>query len=521
MKINVKLPLLIAVSAMIAGIIISAWSYSRIQQQTEERSLQTLMSLAETVYNTAAAAAYLDDAPLAKDVTDGLLKNTIVACAEITTTKIDAHAEQHCEHQASITKPLFSPFEQNQQVGTLLIYESKSEIQAQVLSQFYSASINVFAIVCIITLLTLVVTYLLVSHPISVLSDALKDIDFANDSPERLDHADRQDEIGSIRHIINKLLDKLDERLQHERNLVLQTENLASNFKMICELSTSALVVTDETLTLKSVNPKFIELWTHNTGLAEVTFDDHWLERLSFEMAELKSRIKSTPADSEPHSIEVEVPAASELKQDAIWFEVTFTKAENRLGELNIFIIINDITEQKRKLIKTEFAADHDTLTKLKNRRATRRIVERLIEQSEPATQFSVLLIDLDGFKQVNDSLGHDAGDIVLKEIAKRYQDIVRKTDIICRWGGDEFVVVLSEVDEKETANIAEKILSATQLPVQIDQEQQAKIGASVGVASYPKDSQDFDKLFDQADHAMYQIKKSGKNNILFYSQLS
>lgn len=518
MKINVKLPLLIAISAIIAGVIISAWSYSRIEQAAELESQNTLNSLSETVYNTAAAAAYLDDEPLAKDVVAGLLKNKIVDCAVINTQKIETIVDVNCGSRFKLTKQLYSPFESDRVVGELILYENSTELNNRVLKQFYSAAINVFAIICMITLLSLVVTYLLVSHPISQLAEVLKTIDFTEDSSARLDSAQRKDEIGSIRNVINKMLAKLDERLQHERNLVLQTEKLSSNFKMICELSTSALVVTDSQLVLKSVNPKFMELWVKNTGLAEVIYDDHWLERISFEMAALKEQIISHPAKATSRSMEVEIPSPNGSRVESSWHEITFTKAENRFGELNIFIIINDISEQKQKYLRTEFEADHDTLTSLKNRRSTRRLVESMIEREDPISSFVLVLIDLDGFKEVNDHYGHDAGDAVLREIAKRYRDLTRKSDIICRWGGDEFVMILGEVSQKEAANIAAKILAATRLPFSLDKDSQAVVGASIGLACYPQDSMDFDKLFDKADHAMYQIKKTGKDDYAFFT---
>ena len=517
MKVNIKLTLLVALVAIISSVLISLLSYSHILKSSQQEADQTIKSLAATVYNTASAAAYLNDEPLANDVISGLLKNTVVECADITSPKLKQARGIHCDKSQLYSESLYSPFNANEQIGTLLIYKNVTAVKEKVLTQVTSTIINIFTIVFIISICTLFITYILVSHPISLLADELDNIDFTHEETDRLKAQTRNDELGFIRTIVNKMLAKLDERLQHERNLSAQKEKLASNFKMICDISTNALVVTDEKLNLLSVNPKFKELWYKNSGHHEVIYDDNWLERISFEVDEIKNRILEFPKLNVSQTIEIEVRKPTDTDMEAQWFDLTFNKAENMFGEINIFVIISDITEARQKLLLTEFEADHDTLTHLKNRRSARRMIEKILDASELTPEFALLLIDLDGFKAVNDTYGHDAGDIVLIEVANRYRKLTRKSDIVCRWGGDEFLIVLTNVNQMEVEIIAEKLVQATAVPIPLNDDNTAYIGSSIGAALYPKSGKDFDKLFDHADHAMYQIKKQGKNAYAIY----
>ncbi|EWH08474.1 putative GGDEF domain-containing protein [Catenovulum agarivorans DS-2] len=517
MKINIKLTLLVALVAIVSGILISLLSYSHILKNSQLEADQTIQSLAATVYSTASAAAYLNDEPLANDVISGLLKNTVVECAEITSPKLKQLRAIHCDKAQLHTENLYSPFNANEIIGELRIYKNISSVEDKALSQVTSAITSIFLIVFIIAICTLVITYLLVSHPIAMLADELENIDFTHEETDRLTTQSRSDELGLIRNIVNRMLAKLDERLQHERNLSAQKEKLASNFKMICDISTSALVVTDEKLNLLSVNPKFKELWYKNSGQHEVVYDDNWLEKISFEVDEIKQKILDYPKLNTSQTIEIEVRKPTDSDMEAQWFDLTFNKAENMFGEINVFVIISDITEARQKLLLTEFEADHDTLTHLKNRRSTRRIIEKILDTSELTPEFALLLVDLDGFKAVNDTYGHDAGDTVLIEVANRYRKLTRKSDIVCRWGGDEFLIVLTNVNQTEVEIIAEKLVQATAVPIQLDDDTTAQIGSSIGAALYPKSGKDFDKLFDHADHAMYQVKKQGKNAFAIY----
>jgi diguanylate cyclase (GGDEF)-like protein len=130
----------------------------------------------------------------------------------------------------------------------------------------------------------------------------------------------------------------------------------------------------------------------------------------------------------------------------------------------------------------------------------------------------SLFFLDLDGFKGVNDSLGHEAGDHVLKEVSSRLQHCIRESDTVARLGGDEFVLVLSSTTDPEAAGaIATKVIKALSEPI-IFNGHPCSIGASIGIAIYPKDGETQDALLSKADSAMYDAKEAGKNIYRFSS---
>ncbi|RRJ84970.1 diguanylate cyclase domain-containing protein [Aestuariirhabdus litorea] len=172
----------------------------------------------------------------------------------------------------------------------------------------------------------------------------------------------------------------------------------------------------------------------------------------------------------------------------------------------------------KRKLAEEEVRhlATHDTLTGLPNRRLLwDRISKSLAIAKRNQQKVALLFIDLDGFKAVNDTLGHDAGDELLKEVAERIKKSLRESDTVARIGGDEFVVLLPAIQQADgAAQVAQSLLDKLSQPFQLQSE--AHIGASIGIALYPDSAGDAEELMSLADNLMYKVKKSGKNSYAF-----
>ena len=161
--------------------------------------------------------------------------------------------------------------------------------------------------------------------------------------------------------------------------------------------------------------------------------------------------------------------------------------------------------------------AQHDALTNLPNRTLFQdRLHQAIVTAGRNGARIGVLFLDLDKFKQINDSLGHAFGDKVLQSVVKRLLGCVRASDTVCRLGGDEFVILLSEIKEAGHAGLkAGQILTAINAPFEIDSHK-LHITASIGVATYPNDSKDPENLIKKADLAMYQAKEEGRNSYHF-----
>jgi diguanylate cyclase (GGDEF)-like protein/PAS domain S-box-containing protein len=208
-----------------------------------------------------------------------------------------------------------------------------------------------------------------------------------------------------------------------------------------------------------------------------------------------------------------ELPA---LRKDGTGFPVELNLAEIHLGGERRFTgIIRDITERKQADERFERLAHHDSLTGLPNRTLFYdRLQQAIALARRERHELALLYLDLDRFKAVNDSFGHDAGDELLQGVAERIRCQARESDTVARVGGDEFTVILPRITSREdVATVAGKIIDALSTRFDLSgRQQQADIGASIGIAIYPADAQDIDVLVKAADAAMYHAKQVGNS---------
>ena len=195
---------------------------------------------------------------------------------------------------------------------------------------------------------------------------------------------------------------------------------------------------------------------------------------------------------------------------------LTINTLRNNQGDISYYIgMFDDITEQKDYEDRLVHLANYDALTNLPNRHMLQSQLSQAIEATEQ--NLCLLFIDLDLFKNINDTLGHPAGDRVLIEVANRFKAQVGGHQTLARWGGDEFVVIAPNCDNIEAANLAEKLISTTQEPYFIE-GQKYHLGLSCGISLFPTDGFDTASLLSCADIAMFEAKKDGSNRYKFYT---
>ncbi|TRZ70499.1 MAG: EAL domain-containing protein [Rhodocyclaceae bacterium] len=199
------------------------------------------------------------------------------------------------------------------------------------------------------------------------------------------------------------------------------------------------------------------------------------------------------------------------------WLSISAVK-DSTGAIANFIAIFVDITERKANEQQIEFLAHHDVLTKLPNRLLVKDRLQQAMAHAERSnSKLALLFLDLDNFKTINDTLGHSVGDALLKAVASRLRDCVRDTDTISRQGGDEFLIILTDLPDAEAATpIVEKLLERFQVPFEADSHD-VTTSVSIGVALYPDDGDDLEALQKNADMAMYQAKDAGRNTYRFF----
>ncbi len=206
------------------------------------------------------------------------------------------------------------------------------------------------------------------------------------------------------------------------------------------------------------------------------------------------------------------------------WGHARFAPEKDEQGKVvSVLSIIRDITENVHHRDQVNHMAFYDSLTDLPNRALfNERLIQIRAESQHRQGQFALMLLDLDHFKDVNDALGHAAGDQLLIEIAQRLKACIRDYDTLSRLGGDEFIALLTEIRSPcDMGKVANEMLKALDRPVVI-QGQEVFVSASIGIAIYPDDSEDVNELITYADIAMYHAKSEGRNNFKFFqSRLS
>jgi len=203
-------------------------------------------------------------------------------------------------------------------------------------------------------------------------------------------------------------------------------------------------------------------------------------------------------------------------------FHPVFSRGnQDLISEIHLFG--DNMTAVIHSQQELKYLAYHDKVTGLRNREAFYQELDQVIYESERKTDdkhSAVLFCDLDNFKLVNDSLGHDVGDQVLRDVANRMKSSLRKSDFVFRLGGDEFTVLVKELNQEyEAGYIGEKLIKNLALPYQIGQHKINYLTVSVGIVIFPKDGVERELLVKRADTAMYNAKNNGKNNFRYFSE--
>ncbi len=294
---------------------------------------------------------------------------------------------------------------------------------------------------------------------------------------------------------------------------IAQSAQNATRFQTLTRLAPVGILELDANWSCKYANDKWCEL--SRLGIEE-SLGDGWVDSMhpadvSETLIALHDAVGNL--ESRDHELRLQTPLGENT-----WVSMTATGLFDRSQRVKgILVVATDITERYRANEELRRMALQDTLTGINNREAFLQALRKATSTSAPVRELGVLFLDLDGFKAVNDTLGHHAGDALLKEVAQRLTQHVGPDDTVARLGGDEFTILLPRHQVKACADrVAGNIVADLQKPFLID-GQQVRISASIGISVGSCHSCDEDTFIQRADVALYRAKRSGRAQHVFY----
>ena len=292
--------------------------------------------------------------------------------------------------------------------------------------------------------------------------------------------------------------------------------------KLLLDCAAEGIVGLDEEGKITFINPTGCLMLS---GLEEQLLNTHIKQFLFQDESEAEEHWEQSQINKECLDKGKQLQIAGDMfKFTGTHFPVEINVAAMLDSKKNVqgaVLVFQDITERKKLEDQLMQMAKYDSLTGLANRTLFKEFLSASLARNERRDKSTVVLfLDLDHFKEINDTLGHDAGDQLLSSVAKRVQNCVREGDMVARLGGDEFAIVLDDVaDSNDARQIAEKILTDLQKPHDLGQEER-QVGTSIGIAAFPESGKAADELIKAADEAMYVAKKGGRNGYRLHSDL-
>lgn len=320
-----------------------------------------------------------------------------------------------------------------------------------------------------------------------------------------------------LREQIRLRTEELENALRENERITLELKRSEERFQQLVKQSLVGISMTDGKRFLYA-NPKFVEI----TGYTPEELQQ--MGPLDITPEDIRSQFAMYMNRGFSHKLRGETFLANILKKDQsrVIAEVTVGSPIEMEGEPTLVAVFVDVTdrisaEQKIKALNEQLRKEaiHDPLTGLYNRRYLEESIQRELTRIKRNRQtMSVIMGDLDYFKKVNDTYGHQAGDKVLQFFGKLIVQNTRKSDICCRYGGEEFLVLLPDISYKNACMRAEKLrLKLLDSPVDLNGKT-VQLSVSFGVAAFPDDGEDFETLIVAADRALYRAKETGRNRV-------
>lgn len=493
---------LILVLGALVGVLVGAAGALLVEKEERARLDAKLGEQLLTVERAASVAAFAHDEHLAREVVSGLLHNRSIARAAIEgeAGELAAAGGEVPAAEAGLSRPLRSPFDDAELVGVLRVHPEHAAMHADARAYSRFIALLLAGMVVVITCGVAWVVSRHVTRPIRTLSDDLHRLDAEHGACLVTPTGHGRDEIGRLAGDINALIERMGAMIASERRTRALHEAAEHKWHLIFENAETGLFTLDADGRLSDWNPwlaRMFDLPLHDDH-AECYLLGDQLADPERRFDEMRRQIAlGEPVQGGDFECRVALGGVR-------WVNVVLHPLEGRAGMLQG--IMNDVTERRRAEALAQAQAERDVLTGLLNRRGVDKAYGELVTRQEDCSGLALLMLDLDGFKAVNDEHGHHAGDALLALVARRVEAVVRRTDVVARLGGDEYGVILSETDALQGREMADRLASAIQHRPLHWEGQVLPLDAAYGI--YPlKPGEDPGAALAAADQMMYSHK--------------
>ncbi len=511
----------LAIAVVIGALFIDAANRAT-RERIQQQSIARLSELLSTVESAASNACFQGDQALAQEVANSLLKNSGVQGVVIRSKRTElvrsfrsssAALAADRTNSGSLLREIRSPFNSNEIVGEIQLDPDPDELERMIsqevhfVGKFLGVQIAGTAAAIFLVLLIWIV------RPIKSLSDRLHKMNATAGERLRIPHGHSHTEIGRLANDINALAARLVTSLEDEQKLRMQHEIGEKKYHAIFDNAETGIFIANRDSQIESFNPALSRLLELPDGTL--------VESVSWFLAELAWSLPERVYQLIANCVDTKTGSSADLELimrdgSTRWLNLLFSP----VGGGRVQGVVSDVTERKRAENTARLQIITDPLTGVSNRPGLEQTLQARIRKYGIVsdTGFALMLINLDGFKRVNEALGLPIGDEVLKDAAKRLSSCLKPSDTVARIGGDEYAVILPLATEEHMAErIGERVISVLRENYDVHTTP-IQLGASVGITFFPDDGKDMPTLLRNAELAMSRAKSGGGNRCAFFN---
>ena len=515
-------------AAVLFALIAGSLAYALGARRANAAAHQTIAGMQAAVEKTAAIAVFAHDPTLMRELIEGVARNSLVKQVDI----VDANGKTLLQgggttapvgtSDSVVRQPLQSPFDAKETIGAMRIEIDQAQLQRVARREAWLMALLMVGQAALIAMTIFLTGARLVSQPIVRLARALSSMPPGTTQRLPTPRGHEHDEIGGLVQSANDLLSANAQALLRERELRQDIEAMEAQYRQIFDSTSAGIFVLDRQGRLINGNPTVLKVvgggvsslrQLRGRDFLDLVFARPERARAMIEQAALRNETMSADLELRGHEGRTRWAHCLLSVQEA---RATADGAEETGAPDGVVEgVLYDITERKQAETDVRRRADHDALTGALNRAGIDEAIDRFLGAGQADAPLTLLYLDLDGFKQINDRHGHHHGDAVLQQAVQRIQAELRRTsDLVGRIGGDEFVVALAHSGPTDGAasQIAAHIVARLCEPFDLGEGVAAQIGVSVGLASFPRHGRQRRELMHAADEAMYWVKRHGKN---------